>query len=299
MRRVLRRWKRKRLTPHPHAHLPADTSSPSQPRQIELPSEDIDATGCFLEYLYTGEYFPRKLPGQRVLEEDPSTPKVDDTGDQLLKHARVYTIAEKFGMPGLRSLSSSKIHCVNSTAKGEIAYARYVYQFTSKEDTTIRAPVASFWAARSHTLRSEAEDEFKALCLEFPQFGYDILSVPLSILFQMFSANLLLSSPRPRREAQARAFRKDAPLLRGRRFRPQARSPQRWCCRVDGVHLLLLSFVFRCGPSLQPIPGDKLWGFYAGMYIIALRYGLYCLGCAWKKIRIGQIERRLCMSMAA
>ncbi|KAH6693518.1 hypothetical protein F5X68DRAFT_273122 [Plectosphaerella plurivora] len=154
----------------------AEFSDDGSPRQIELPSEDIDATGCFLEYLYTGEYFPRKLPGQRVLEEDPSTPKVDDTGDQLLKHARVYTIAEKFGMPGLRSLSSSKIHCVNSTARGEIAYARYVYQFTSKEDTTIRAPVASFWAARSHTLRSEAEDEFKALCLEFPQFGYDILT---------------------------------------------------------------------------------------------------------------------------
>jgi hypothetical protein len=31
-------------------------------------------------------------------------------------------------------------------------------------------------ATRSHTLRAEAEDEFKALCLEFPQFGYDVLS---------------------------------------------------------------------------------------------------------------------------
>ncbi|CAG7559274.1 unnamed protein product [Fusarium equiseti] len=146
------------------------------PRQIELPDYDIDTVGSFLEYLYTGEYFPKKLPGQRVLESDPTIPSVDNSGDQLLKHARIYTLAEKFGVDGLKTLSSSKIHCVNSTAKGEIAYARYVYAFTSNDDITIRAPVASFWATRSHTLRAEAEEEFKALCLEHPQFGYDVLT---------------------------------------------------------------------------------------------------------------------------
>ncbi|KAH6898163.1 hypothetical protein B0T10DRAFT_555502 [Thelonectria olida] len=146
------------------------------PRQITLSEFDVDAVGCFLEFLYTGEYFPKKLPGQRTLENDPTVPSVDDTGDQLLKHARVYTLGEKFGVAGLRTLASSKIHCVNSTAKGEIAYARYVYAYTSTDDTTIRAPIASFWATRSHTLRSEAEDEFKALCLEHPQFGYDVLT---------------------------------------------------------------------------------------------------------------------------
>jgi hypothetical protein len=137
----------------------------------------MDAVGNFLEYLYTGEYFPRKQPGQRTLEPDPTVPSVDDTGDQLLKHARVYTLAEKFGMAGLKTLASSKIHCVNSTAKGEIAYARYVYEYTSPDDKAVRAPIASFWATRSHTLRSEAEEEFKALCLEFPQFGYEVLSM--------------------------------------------------------------------------------------------------------------------------
>ncbi|CEI38531.1 hypothetical protein FVEN_g4904 [Fusarium venenatum] len=146
------------------------------PRQIELPEYDIDTVGSFLEYLYTGEYFPKKLPGQRVLESDSAIPAVDDSGDQLLKHARIYTLADKFGVDGLKTLSSSKIHCVNSTAKGEIAYARYVYSFTNNDDITIRAPVASFWATRSHTLRAEAEAEFKALCLEHPQFGYDVLT---------------------------------------------------------------------------------------------------------------------------
>ncbi|EFY90550.1 hypothetical protein J3459_002517 [Metarhizium acridum] len=145
------------------------------PRQIEL-SEDTLAVGSFLEFLYTGEYFPRKIPGQRVLEVDPEMPKVDDTGVHLLKHARVYTLAEKFGVPELKKLSSSKIHCIDSTAKGEIEYARYVYAHTTNDDTKVRAPIASFWATRSHTLRAEAENEFKSLCLEFPQFGYDVLT---------------------------------------------------------------------------------------------------------------------------
>ncbi|KAI1344252.1 hypothetical protein F5Y15DRAFT_106950 [Xylariaceae sp. FL0016] len=146
------------------------------PRQIELANEETDTVGCFLEFLYTGDYFPRKLPGQRTLEPDPTYPSVDETGEQLLKHARVYTLAEKFGMERLKSLARSKIHCVNSTAKGEITYARYVYQFTSKDDTTVRAPVANFWATRSHSLRAEAEEEFRGLCLEYPQFGYDVLT---------------------------------------------------------------------------------------------------------------------------
>lgn len=160
----------------------ADIEPLFQPRQLELYDEDIDAVGCFLEFLYTGEYFPKKVTGSRSLEADPSIPKVDESGEQLLKHARVYTLAEKYGLPALRTLASSKIHCVNSTAKGEIAYAKYVYQYTDDTDTTIRVPVASFWASRSHTLRAEAEPEFKELCLQFPQFGYDVLSKLLPML---------------------------------------------------------------------------------------------------------------------
>lgn len=139
------------------------------------------------------------------------------TGDQLLKHAKVYTLAEKFGLTHLKNLASSKIHCVNSTAKGEIAYARYVYKHTSKEDMSIRVPVANFWAIRSHTLRAEAEEEFRDLCLEFPQFGYDVLSklLPLSLPpslsvspIRHLSAFFLTipfpnHSTRPRRQAQA------------------------------------------------------------------------------------------------
>jgi len=151
-------------------------------RRIELPNEDLQAVGSFLEYLYMDEYFPKRVhPSSKdsPLEEDPSIPMPDHEGVALLRHARVYTLADKFAMPNLRSLAHSKIHRTNSTARGEIAYARYVYKHTGKDDATIRKPVAAFWATRSHILRHEAEDEFRAMCLEFPQFGFDVLSLVL------------------------------------------------------------------------------------------------------------------------
>lgn len=76
-----------------------------------MPNEHIDAIGCFLQYMYTGEYFPRRIESrsgaQGGLEEDPSAPSVDDTGEQLLRHARIYTLADKLGMQVSASLPLS------------------------------------------------------------------------------------------------------------------------------------------------------------------------------------------------
>ncbi|KAL8775301.1 MAG: hypothetical protein Q9209_000308 [Squamulea sp. 1 TL-2023] len=152
-------------------------SSPDSKR-IELVHDDLDAMSCFLEYLYTGEYFPHKLPGGS-LEVDPMEPKTDESGAQLLKHARVYTLAEKLEMPTLKSLAHSKIHLVNSTAPAELAYARYVYSHTTRNDHTIRKPVASFWGQRSHVLRHQTEGTFRDMCMDFPEFAFDVLSFVL------------------------------------------------------------------------------------------------------------------------
>lgn len=117
-----------------------------------LASEDIEAVGSFLQYLYTDEYTPRLIsgnrPGELVLEGIQET-EIDNDGSHLLKHARVYTLAEKLGMEELKTLSHSKIHRISSTAKGELEYARFVYGNTPKDDRTIRSPIASFWAHRS------------------------------------------------------------------------------------------------------------------------------------------------------
>ena len=160
-----------------HSPFFATAISPSNP-SISLPDADIEAVSAVLEYLYTGEYFPHKL-SNNILQTDPSLPATDESGDQLLKHAKVYTLAEKLGMPALRTLSHSKIHLVNSNAVAELAYAKYVYSNTEKTDTTIRKPVASFWGQRSHVLRHETEGTFKQMCLEFPEFAFDVLSFVL------------------------------------------------------------------------------------------------------------------------
>ncbi|KAF2748775.1 hypothetical protein M011DRAFT_457487 [Sporormia fimetaria CBS 119925] len=155
--------------------------APGSPRRIVFTDADVDAMGSAIEYLYTGEYFPKKTSPARdaPLESDPRLPTPDDDGLGLLVHARVYTLADTLQLPELRSLAHSKIHRTKSTAKGELTYARYVYKESNPEDTTIRKPVAAFWATRSHTLRHDAEPEFKAMCLEFPQFSYDVLKMVL------------------------------------------------------------------------------------------------------------------------
>jgi hypothetical protein len=137
--------------------------------------------GSVIEYLYTGEYFPKKTSSARdaPLEKDARQPQPDDDGLGLLVHARIYTLAERLGLPELRSLAHSKIHRTASTARGELAYARYVYKESNPDDATIRKPVAAFWATRSFSLRHDAEPEFRAMCLEFPQFSYDVLQLVL------------------------------------------------------------------------------------------------------------------------
>ena len=93
---------------------------------------------------------PGLKPDEMVLEElEGATSDTDDAGDELLKHARIYTLAEQLEMPLLKELAHSKIHRINSSAKGELRYARYVYKHTTREDRTIRQPIASFWAHRS------------------------------------------------------------------------------------------------------------------------------------------------------
>ena len=147
-------------------------------RRIDLPGEDVTACASVLEYLYKGDYFPT-MSGKHATEYDPTVPSPDNDGIALLRHARVYTLAQRFGIPALSALAHKKIHLTQSTAKGEIAYARFVYKETSPKDENIRKPVANFWATRSHVLRHEAEQEFKRMCLEFPQFGFDVLNLVL------------------------------------------------------------------------------------------------------------------------
>ncbi|KZZ97972.1 BTB/POZ fold protein [Ascosphaera apis ARSEF 7405] len=135
--------------------------------QIFLPDESVEAVGCFLQYQYKGEYI--------VYPSESSTDTDEDSGEELLRHARVFFLASKFGHTELKRLARHKIHRVESTPRGEIAYARYVYSNQSPDAAELRRPVANFWAS-NEAMRDEVREEFKAVCLDFPEFSYDILS---------------------------------------------------------------------------------------------------------------------------
>jgi hypothetical protein len=132
----------------------------------------VDAFSCFLQFQYTRDY--------SIPESDTTNlSEADKTEKDMLCHARIYTLAEKLGLPNLKSLAHGKIHKIKGTPGAELAYARYVYTHTSAEDTAIRRPVAAHWANQSHVLRHEVGDNFKQLCIEVPQFAFDVLTIIL------------------------------------------------------------------------------------------------------------------------
>ncbi|KAF1811956.1 hypothetical protein P152DRAFT_482515 [Eremomyces bilateralis CBS 781.70] len=81
----------------------------------------------------------------------------DPTGISL-RHARLYTPAEKFALPKPKSLAHTKIHTTDSTAMGG----------------SPRGGVLGHVV-----LRHAAEEEFRRMCLEHPQFRFDVLSLVL------------------------------------------------------------------------------------------------------------------------
>lgn len=135
----------------------------------------MDAFSCFLQFEYTRDYTVTQ-PGTPSASAEPEG-ATDKTGEELLRHARIYTLAEKLGLPQLKSLAHTKIHRVNGTPRGELSYARYVYTHTSPDDTTIRRPVASYWASRGHLLRHEVQGDWERMCLEVPEFTTDVLKI--------------------------------------------------------------------------------------------------------------------------
>lgn len=103
---------------------------------------------------------------------------------------------------------------------------------------------------RSHTLRAEAEEEFKSLCLEFPQFGYDVLSKLFYVLMREgvrwlcwgWLLTCVLYSTRTGREAQAREEREDASRCGQRTEEGKAQPGLGWS--IGGV----VGMVMRCAP---------------------------------------------------
>ncbi|KAF3392615.1 hypothetical protein F1880_008502 [Penicillium rolfsii] len=177
-----------------------DKFDPSSERRIDLPDEDVEAFGCFLQFGYTRDYTISEPQSPAASEEPDGV--TDRSGEELLRHARIYTLAEKLGLPALKNLAHTKIHRVDSTPHGELSYARYVYTHTSRDDTMIRRPVASYWASKGHLIRHEVQEAWDSMCLEVPEFTTDVLKILMNRKEKTGSAEAE-STPRGRKRLRA------------------------------------------------------------------------------------------------
>ncbi|RPA72576.1 hypothetical protein BJ508DRAFT_381473 [Ascobolus immersus RN42] len=104
----------------------------SSERRIELKEENLDDVKRMLEYLYTGTFWEHDLghkgkKDQRASEEiynsfkNPSAERSDEQkqADPLIVCIRMYKLADKFGIPGLREEVWSKLEFYTSLRLAE------------------------------------------------------------------------------------------------------------------------------------------------------------------------------------
>jgi hypothetical protein len=72
---------------------------------IELPEDDANIVDAMLKFLYFFNY-SLKFASEPQLSEDQVT--LDDDGSEKLFHLRVYAVADKFEIPGLKATAQHK-----------------------------------------------------------------------------------------------------------------------------------------------------------------------------------------------
>jgi hypothetical protein len=60
--------------------------------------------------------------------------------------------------------------------------------------------VATYWANQSHLLRQEVGDDFKKLCIEVPEFSFDVLTIILDRKLKNGSDEIKGSARKRRRD---------------------------------------------------------------------------------------------------
>ncbi|KAI0997271.1 hypothetical protein K3495_g10914 [Podosphaera aphanis] len=157
------------------------TPSDSQAKIIECLDGSSAAHWRVFEYIYTGNY-----------SEQLVKPELKDDVE-LLKHVRVYRLAENFGMEDLKGFAAKKFeaqlkglpHLSKDTIPQYAECVREIFATTKQPDNALRKAVVIVAISHSSTLQSpklgkySSEvlqlDEFKALLREGGDFVMDYL----------------------------------------------------------------------------------------------------------------------------
>ncbi|KAI9931666.1 hypothetical protein MW887_010243 [Aspergillus wentii] len=167
------------------------SGSGTRPKPINMPDEQPEIFSCVLEYLYTGDYYPRLVHDkshENLWLEDSSMSKDVQSNEAtiyhqgaeaiILKDTAVYCAAEKYGIENLKRLSLRKqgLHC-GIQCSTILTSARYAYANTPDTESKLRAHYLALIIRsrstfkRSGTMQMEMEqggklffDLFVAMC---------------------------------------------------------------------------------------------------------------------------------------
>ena len=177
---------------------PKNVSDPAAvaPRVVDLNDDDPVAVWAMVQYLYYLEYpTPTEELKQVILKngskaalpvpkgdgaDGPSKPpdkNPNQTWGCMLRHAQIYTLADKYSILGLKHYSAEKF---GETINGEyhglwpdlVACVREVYTATPDHDRKLRDQLRT---AIRKNMRIAEVDDGKKLLIEIPQLAVDVL----------------------------------------------------------------------------------------------------------------------------
>jgi hypothetical protein len=130
----------------------------TEQQNINLPTDEPEIVRLLVRYLYTGDY-------QRTSHE----------GSLLILYAKMYELAEKYNVMGLKELSRDKFSDVCKHCWGNAdfpAAARCVFSTTPEEDKGLRDIVIFTIAKHMELIR---KPEIQELMSEFGSLSLEVL----------------------------------------------------------------------------------------------------------------------------
>ena len=164
----------------------------AQSHCIDLPDDDPINVEAMLQYLYSLDYDVETRSDIIVTLSDGSNSTLDPnrlrelSSLQLVCNASLYSMGEKYGINGLKSIASEKFAVVLKQREwimpwnspnisiGALGTAiRRIYDTTPESDKGLRDQVLGY--AKLHLKGLLTQEDFKVLLAEIPEFSYQLL----------------------------------------------------------------------------------------------------------------------------
>ncbi|KAI9809482.1 MAG: hypothetical protein M1826_003896, partial [Phylliscum demangeonii] len=156
---------------------------------IRLDDDELPLVRRMIDFLYKLDYSDEGEPPNpsseyedgAVIRESPPTDLLECSA--LTVHARMYAIADKYQIPGLKDLSKRKFSTTVTDKWNNESFShavRVVYNSTPQNDRGLRDVVARIGREHIHALRDRGE--FKCVLREVNDFTLNVLNLAVNDL---------------------------------------------------------------------------------------------------------------------